>query len=418
MDVLVFEDERVDDLTPITLARPAFRIMCGSYCLLDWLQELDQPIIPVVRDYLQSLVLQDYPQLHATRSARSESPTMLVNARLVPSHDNFRILQRLLREPSPVLIWSDGAVAAAILPAEIFADESNWTGAQLVKLLAELPPEIIPTREIDMPLFAYPHDVVRFNELILRANLEVRIQSGAFHEVMPGVFVAEGVRLDEHVAADAEHGPIVLDHDVTIGPHAFLSGPAYVGPGTRVIEHAAIKHGVSIGHTAKIGGEVEASVIESYSNKQHHGFLGHSYLGSWINLGAGTCNSDLKNTYGLVNVECCGRRVATGMQFVGCVMGDYAKTAINTGIFTGKSIGVCSMLYGFVTTNVPSFVNYARLFGQITQLPPDVMIATQRRMFARRNVEQRPCDIQLIRDMFMRTNDERRSVVSAESISL
>jgi glucose-1-phosphate thymidylyltransferase len=175
-----------------------------------------------------------------------------------------------------------------------------------------------------------------------------------------------------------------------------------------LIEHASIKDGVSIGHTTKIGGEVEASVIEPYTNKQHHGFLGHSYLGSWINLGAGTCNSDLKNTYGKVNMDYAGQRVATGMQFVGCMMGDYSKTAINTGIFTGKTVGVCSMLYGFVTANVPSFVNYARLFGQVTELPPEVMIATQERMFRRRNVAQRPCDIQLVHDMYELTREERQ----------
>jgi glucose-1-phosphate thymidylyltransferase len=177
-----------------------------------------------------------------------------------------------------------------------------------------------------------------------------------------------------------------------------------------LIEHSAVKDAVTIAHTAKVGGEVEASVIEPFTNKQHHGFLGHSYLGSWINLGAGTCNSDLKNTYGKVNLEYGDERVATGMQFVGCIMGDYSKSAINTGIFTGKVVGVCSMLYGFVTTNVPSFVNYARLFGEISELPLEVMIATQERMFRRRGVLQRPCDIQLIRDMYELTRDERQVV--------
>ena len=126
-------------------------------------------------------------------------------------------------------------------------------------------------------------------------------------------------------------------------------------------------------------------------------------------MGAGTCNSDLKNTYGKVNIQYGDQKTETGMQFVGCIMGDYAKTAINTGIFTGKTIGVCSMLYGFVTTNVPSFVNYARLFGQVSELPPDVMIATQKRMFSRRRVQQRPCDSQLIQDMYEMTRSERQT---------
>lgn len=98
---------------------------------------------------------------------------------------------------------------------------------------------------------------------------------------------------------------------------------------------------------------------------------------------------------------------------MGCIMGDYTKTAINTGIFTGKVVGVCSMLYGFVTSNVPSFVNYARLFGQTAELPPEVMAATQQRMFARRNVIQRPCDQQLIHDMHLLTEGEREGQLGA-----
>ena len=99
--------------------------------------------------------------------------------------------------------------------------------------------------------------------------------------------------------------------------------------------------------------------------------------------------------------------IELSMQFVGAVIGDYAKTAINTSIFTGKVIGACSMVYGFVTTNVPSFVNYARLFDQVSEAPVEVLVATQRRMFARRGVEQRPCDIQLICDMHALTAPER-----------
>ncbi|MBW3597939.1 MAG: glucose-1-phosphate thymidylyltransferase, partial [Planctomycetes bacterium] len=223
-------------------------------------------------------------------------------------------------------------------------------------------------------------------------------------------------RLGEHLSTNCKNGPIVVDEGAGIGPHAYLAGPVYIGPHARINEHASIKDAVSLGHTTKIGGEVEASIVEPYTNKQHHGFLGHSYLGSWINLGAGTCNSDLKNTYGEVNMIYQGEKVATGMQFFGCVMGDYAKSAINTGIFTGKTIGACSMLYGYVTTNVPSYVNYARLFGQVTELPPDVMTATQRRMFARRKVEQRPCDVQLIFDMFELTRHERQ--LASEPMSL
>ena len=175
-----------------------------------------------------------------------------------------------------------------------------------------------------------------------------------------------------------------------------------------MIEHSALKEQVALAHTTKVGGEVEASSIEPYTNKQHHGFLGHSYLGSWINLGAGTCNSDLKNTYGTISMNYADGKMATAMQFHGCIIGDYSKTAINTSIFTGKVIGCCSMVYGFVTRNVPSFVNYARSFGQCTELSVEVMAATQQRMFARRNVQQTSEHIELLRKMFELTRIERQ----------
>jgi glucose-1-phosphate thymidylyltransferase len=251
---------------------------------------------------------------------------------------------------------------------------------------------------------------------ILVENLEQRITSGNYREVADGVFAAERVKLGQYVVTDTDAGPVVIDEGASIGPYVLLRGPAYLGPRVKVIEHAAIKDAVSVGHTVKIGGEVEASVIEPYSNKQHHGFLGHSYLGSWINLGAGTCNSDLKNTYGAVKMDYRGESVATGMQFMGCVVGDYSKSAINTSIFTGKVIGACSMLYGFVTTNVPSFVNYARSFGQVTELPPEIMIATQQRMFARRSVAQRECDMELLKSMYELTRHERQ--LAGEPLSL
>jgi UDP-N-acetylglucosamine diphosphorylase / glucose-1-phosphate thymidylyltransferase / UDP-N-acetylgalactosamine diphosphorylase / glucosamine-1-phosphate N-acetyltransferase / galactosamine-1-phosphate N-acetyltransferase len=267
----------------------------------------------------------------------------------------------------------------------------------------------VSAAEAKAAVFRFPHDVVATHMEEMSTAMQWRLKHGEYTEIMDGVFGKSGVKIGAYAVVDASQGPIVMEENVRVGPFCLLSGPVYAGAGARVLEHAALKDGVSLGHTVKIGGEVEASVIEPYTNKQHHGFLGHSYLGSWINLGAGTCNSDLKNTYGKINIHYGDHKVATGMQFLGCFIGDYSKTAINTSIFTGKVIGVCSMMYGFVTSNVPSYVNYARLFGQTSLLPPDVMINTQKRMFDRRKVSQRECDKQLIRDMYDLTIDERQS---------
>ena len=185
----------------------------------------------------------------------------------------------------------------------------------------------------NLSLFQYPHDVIRENIECFEKNLAHRINTGDYQEVADNVFVGPDAHVANFVVTQSDSGPIVIDERATIGPFCFLRGPVYIGPKSRVNEHTAIKDFVSLSHTVKAGGEIEGSIIEAYSNKQHHGFLGHSYLGSWINLGAGTCNSDLKNTYGQVNMEYRDKKVATSMQFVGCIMGDYAKECDQYGNF-------------------------------------------------------------------------------------
>ncbi len=416
MPIVLFEDRGVDHLHPVALGRPAFALTCGGYRLIDLIRSTlgDLPIAReieyIVRPHLRTLVPLDFPELRpldANAGDPAVDNTLWISARTVASLDNMQALRALVLQGQPGYVQYADSVAAALVPIRGPIATAQLAPATVATYFNSLGVPQIVEPQYALSLLEYPHDLVRHHQSCIRDNLAHRLKSGAYRQLSDGLFVADDVKIGEHVVVDSRRGPVVLDRGVQIGPFCLLAGPAYVGHDSRLIEHAAIKDGVSLGHTCKIGGEIEASIIEAYSNKQHHGFLGHSYLGSWINLGAGTSNSDLKNTYGQVNMEYRGRKTPTGMQFVGCFMGDYAKTAINTGIFTGKTIGACSMVYGFVTTNVPSFVNYARSFGQVTEAPVEVMIATQARMFARRNAEQRSCDIQLLRDMFTLTYEER-----------
>jgi len=400
MNILLFEDDRVGQLAPITIGRPAYAVTCGSFRLIVVARELG-PLRRFVRPHLRRVEEAAAPE-ETLREGKLEAPTLLVNARVVPSLPALAKLHELIVADREGIIEAGGSVAAAVLKREIdlppFGD-----GAALSALVRKLE---LPAIAAELPLLEYPHDILRFHLATLRENLEHRLRDG-LREVRDGVFVGEGVSFGDHLVTDSRGGPIVIDDQASLGPFCYLVGPVYIGPGARLNEHAALKDGVALGERAKVGGEVEASIIERFSNKQHHGFLGHSYIGSWVNLGAGTSNSDLKNTYGQVNMEYAGRKVPTGMQFVGCFIGDYSKTAVNTSIFTGKTIGACSMVYGFVTTNVPSFTNYARSFSQVTESPVEVAISAQARMFARRGITQRPCDEQLLRDMYELTRAER-----------
>lgn len=410
MSILIFEDAQVEQLAPVTTGRPACCITAGSYRLIDLLEMLGLPMCGMLRNYLQAIQRADYPQMPPVEQWAQQTgpgPQLAINARVIPSASMLRALRGLLAQSpaQPGIVWEGNQVAAVIHPPWTWSAIAAAAAGGIESLLLSC--KDVPPRSAPLKLMTFPHDVIAANMAVFAENMEMRVASERYQQTADGVFLADGAQLGEYVLCDTKNGPIILDHSAQIGPYTLLRGPLYIGPNAKILEHAAIKDAVSLGHTTKVGGEVEASVVEPYSNKQHHGFLGHSYLGSWINLGAGTCNSDLKNTYGTVNMEYASGKVATGMQFLGCAMGDYSKTAINTGIFTGKVIGVCSMMYGFVTSNVPSFVNYARLFGQLTTLPPDIMAATQQRMFSRRKVQQRDCDIQLMHDMYRLTQPER-----------
>ncbi|MCL2004567.1 MAG: hypothetical protein FWG73_00220 [Planctomycetaceae bacterium] len=418
MHIILFEDFHTQQLFPATIARPAFSLNVGTYRLIDLALRFAEQVEVIARPYLQTLIDLDFPYLWTPSKTKRSKPILVLNARTVPHIELFQKLQDAAKQGKSGIVRTPCGIACALLAENDCAGNpfphSDIGSLQLVKLIedANLPP-----LDFHVPVMTHVHDIIRHQSRIMNDNLNDRLRIGQYTEIADGVFAAdENQRLGQYCVADSTAGPIVLEGNVNIAPFCYFRGPVHVGRNTKIIEHSALKDFVSVGNTAKIGGEVEISVIEAYSNKQHHGFLGHSYLGSWVNLGAGTSNSDLKNTYGEVVMDYAGTKVKTGMQFVGCFVGDYSKTAINTSIFTGKTIGACSMLYGFITTNVPSFVNYARTFGQVTETSIETLVAIQARMFARRNVQQRPCDVQLLRDIYEMTKHERQ--LASEPLSL
>jgi glucose-1-phosphate thymidylyltransferase len=398
MGLILFEDSSTAQLSPAALARPAHNIQCGGYRLLDLLSELQLPTRQLVRPHLQKIVACDAED---SPEPAAEGFALFVNARLVPCVTALQTLQAWLDDPVPGIVRQGEAVAAALVPADNDEISDN------VAVTDYLDRQKLSNRELDLALLEYPHDIIKYHLKIFEDNLAHRINRGGYQEIASQLFLAPGAKIDPASTTDTSLGPVVLETGAVVGPHSHLRGPLLIGADTQVLEHAAIKSHTSSGKACKLGGEISCSIIESYSNKAHHGFLGHSYLGSWVNLGAGTTNSNLKNTYGEIQMRYGEKRVATGMQFIGCIVGDYTKTAINTSIFTGKTVGVCSMLYGFVTENVPSFVNYARQFTKATEMTPQVAATIQSRMFSRRGIQARDCDVALLEDLYNMTSAER-----------
>jgi UDP-N-acetylglucosamine diphosphorylase / glucose-1-phosphate thymidylyltransferase / UDP-N-acetylgalactosamine diphosphorylase / glucosamine-1-phosphate N-acetyltransferase / galactosamine-1-phosphate N-acetyltransferase len=234
MSIILFEDNHVSWLYPITIGRPAFRITCGSYRLSDLVDRLGQDVRWIVRDHLRealSAEMDSSGDAETYSNGSAARPVMLINAALVPSPTALSRLEQLLSKARPCVVRKEGRVAMALLKPQ--TPPPPQTLPELTQYLATLD---LPEVEADLPLFEYPHDVVRHHMAILNESLADRLHRSNYREVADGLFVAEGVTLGEHLVSDTRNGPIVVEEHARIGPYCYLSGPAHIGPHARIID--------------------------------------------------------------------------------------------------------------------------------------------------------------------------------------
>lgn len=204
-----------------------------------------------------------------------------------------------------------------------------------------------------LPIWKYVWELILANSEQITADfvsagrngIEATIeQPNAIRGGKKDVYIAHGATVHPMVVIDAENGPVYIDEDVEIHPFSRIEGPCYIGKKS-IILGAKCRQGNSIGPVCRIGGEVEESIIHGYSNKYHDGFLGHAYVGEWVNLGALTTNSDLKNDYSTVSMILDGRHpIDTGSKKVGSLIGDHTKTSIGTLLNSGSYIGAMAVI--------------------------------------------------------------------------
>jgi UDP-N-acetylglucosamine diphosphorylase / glucose-1-phosphate thymidylyltransferase / UDP-N-acetylgalactosamine diphosphorylase / glucosamine-1-phosphate N-acetyltransferase / galactosamine-1-phosphate N-acetyltransferase len=222
------------------------------------------------------------------------------------------------------------------------------------------------------------------------------------------ISIHESARVDPYTVFDTTNGPITVGAGVVVQPFTRVEGPCFIGRDTQLFR-ANLRGGVTLGPNCRIGGEVEASIVHGYSNKYHEGFLGHSYVGEWVNLGAITSNSDLRNDYGEVHVPIAGDPVATGQAKVGCFLGDHTRTGLGSMLNTGTAVGVmCNVLPAglLLPKHVPSFT--AVLYGRVAPgFTLEQLFATAEIVMGRRGKTFTPAERQLYLDLYEATRLER-----------
>ena len=243
--------------------------------------------------------------------------------------------------------------AGELLFARVVREDLPRLNGTSISSFVQSVKETVPAASVDVPAYAYTWDLILANPKQLAEDFAAAGRSGiegiveqpnAIRGSLKDVYIARGALVHPMVVIDAASGPVYLDEDVEVHPFTRIEGPCYVGKKS-ILLGAKCREGNSIGPVCRIGGEVEESIVQGYSNKYHDGFLGHAYVGQWVNLGALTTNSDLKNDYTTVSVMLDGREgTDTGSTKVGSLIGDHTKTSIGTLLNTGAYVGAMALI--------------------------------------------------------------------------
>lgn len=414
MQLCIFEDIKYNQFYPLTYSRPVYDLVCG-------INTLKEKIIREFPSYKYSLYCRKYLE----EIVRSQNPGFEVNAIQTDSclFINGRALgnadfpKLFSNEGDDECIFKSGKEVAAVkLSGSNLESFKNNPGDYLD--FSSLPN--LPIRNVEVKLYNYLWEMISDNGNEITSDADHLRKHGTFNihpEEYVGVhlinqdkiYIRQNVTIKPGVVIDATNGPVYVDENAFIFPNAVIEGPACIGKGTIIKSSATIYENVSIGDVCKVGGEVEDSIFLPYSNKQHAGFIGHSYLGSWVNLGADTNCSDLKNNYSKVKITLNGKTVDTDSQFLGVIMGDHSKTAINTMFNTGTVVGFSSNIFGagFPPKFIPSFS-----WGGAEGLAPYDLtkgIETAKFVTARRSLQFSPVFEKLFENIFNLTSSERNN---------
>jgi len=358
---ILFEDHTLLRLRPLSTSVPTYEIRCGLFNTRERLEIIDSGQGGLLLCRPELVDLHTAPGWHCEQNQPNER-TLWLNGRLGPDAQLLTALHEQ-RAEDWALQDEEGLLAASLsseLTATMLASWQKWqdsaTSWNIPEQVATLPAPI----NITISELGFIWDLVPATAAAISADLQLvkdeqsfaRHPFGVFSETEApwskagslrfvsahtppsevtvsgshGLFLGSGgVDIAPGVHLDTEAGPIVLDSGVRVMPHCYLAGPLYVGRDGLIKPGARIFGESSFGIGCRLAGEIGESTFGDFSNKQHEGFIGHAVLGSWVNLGAMTTCSDLKNNYGSVRVDLGGGDQDTGQRFVGLMLGDHVK---------------------------------------------------------------------------------------------
>lgn len=437
MKICIYEDKGYKRFGSLVDTRAVWDLRCGALTIAEKLMLQLRSPLPYfhVRRSLSALYRERMTGESRINPKLDGETVLFINGRIILDEITSDFLTN---DNSPCAYVSENTLVAFRLSkeklGEISLDDEDYITPGIISGL--------PVREVSVTEIKYPWDILSLNVTQISSDLELAqrifpavktetpsdvITRGSENILSPGkVTIGAGVIMDAEeniirfendvniksgAILEAGDGSIWIAESVVIEAGAIIKGPAYIGPKSIVRSEARLSDGVSLGPQCRVGGEISSVIMQGFSNKQHSGYLGNSYLGSWVNLGAATDNSDLKNNYRPISVMLHGEEIDTGSLHIGVFLADFTRTAIHTRLNSGTIVGVCCNLFGnnFPTKDIPAFTWFGE--GGYSIYKPEKALETIRVVMDRRGMELTPAMETLLRNIFEATAGQRHNLM-------
>ena len=427
-NIIVFEDENYKDLYPFSLLHPTFDLKCGVFTTLERIFSYfpEGNFSLICRDELTATVKEAYSHLPVNSLTFGLSAT-LINSNFIMN--NYIKTLMSVETSQEFIVYSKKHLLAAKLVdknLDFFIKQVmqyqdihkifEYAMEKQIKLIEADPSEIL--------FISYIWDLINHNPKVMEEDFKqinkggiLKAQIDPFTSIIheEEVFIDTDTIIEPFCVLDATDGPILIEKNVHIKSHSRIVGPVHIGANS-VINSGSITS-CSIGPFCKLGGEISNSIFLGFSSKQHEGFLGHSYVGEWVNLGALTTTSNLKNNYSLIKMEINKKTVDTNCLFLGSLIGDYSKFAIGSLLNSGSVFGVGCNLFA-VNDLLPKAVKSFTWLGnkEESKYKFDKFIQTSQLIYLRRNLKLTESKIKLLEKIYNEDKPKQKSSTTFEQI--
>ncbi|HWQ27013.1 MAG TPA: GlmU family protein [Chlorobaculum sp.] len=393
MQVLIFEDEKTLRLKPLVDLKPVYDLITGCRSLK----------ARFLAEAAGKVSLTWHVRKHIAPWFREANPGAVVNS--VMENDLMLVNGRLLCDERVMQTISGGDVKhgealvqdGSLLFCRLTADDLSFGSSGLPELIDGMAVagsnSCVEVSGFELlenlwdPVALHPKMMQIDGSSMALGRIEGQVHPSAVLVNPDSISIGRDAVVMAGAILDASGGFIHIGQGAVVEPQAVLMQNVMIAPGARVKIGAKIYSNVYIGSASKAGGEIEDSIVEPFANKQHDGFLGHSYISSWCNIGAGTDTSDLKNNYSAVGVVVEGVQMQTRLQFLGLLMGEHSKCSIGTTFNTGTVVGTSANIFGsgMPPKFVPSF-SWGNGGDGFDAYQVDKAVETARRVMERRQI--------------------------------